>query len=310
VELRNEAVQRGGKACFGALTQFEFFPKLPQFIALIIGQQAKQSIGCGALAVCFVGQRLRVINERIACIDLDDVVNQRHLYHFQNIDRLIRILGQQHCRHREMPAMLGSVFIPAFVDKIGSSVNGLQFIDLDNESNLLLEALGFHFFINHGQTLYSLMTRRIELLTLPLRSAVLLFLLWGAYYAGDGNPQLDWRKESETGVVAKYSRNNRDWRIFYDRNRDKQWDMWIDERGGSNLIVSIDDDGDGEPDRDEDEFGNRLSAWSVAQLRAEKTFGEFIHNARQVQYTGLAMALYILLEFAIRSLTAKEGHSG
>ena len=185
-------------------------------------------------------------------------------------------------------------------------MNGLQFVDLNDESNLLLEALGFHFFVNHGQTLYSLMTRRIELLTLPLRSAVLLFLLWGAYYAGDGNPQLDWRKESENGVVAKYSRNNRDWRIFYDRNRDKQWDMWIDERGGSNLIVSIDDDGDGEPDRDEDEFGNRLSPWSSARLRAEKTLVEFIHNARQVQYTGLAMALYILLEFAIRSLTAKE----
>jgi hypothetical protein len=82
--------------------------------------------------------------------------------------------------------------------------------------------------------------------------------------------------------------------------------MWIDERGGSNLIVSIDDDGDGEPDRDEDEFGNRLSPWTGARLRAEKTFVEFIHNARQVQYTGLAMALYILLEFAIRSLTAKE----
>jgi len=154
------------------------------------------------------------------------------------------------------------------------------------------------------------MTRRIELLTLPIRTTVLLFLLWGAYYAGDGDPQLDWRKETESGVVAKYSRNNRAWRIFYDRNRDKRWDMWIDERGGSNLIVSLDDNGDGEPDRDEDAFGNRLSAWTSARLRAEKTFIEFIHNPRQVQFTGLALTVYILLEFAIRSYTANQRHSG
>ncbi len=145
----------------------------------------------------------------------------------------------------------------------------------------------------------------LELITLPLRTAVLLFLVWGAYSFGYGSPQLEWRRTfPENGVVAKYSRNNRPWRIFYDRDGDKKWDMWVDERGGSQSIVSIDDNADGEPDRDQDEFGKPLSTWTVAELRAEKTFGEFIHNARQVAYTGLAISLYALLEFAIRSITA------
>lgn len=148
--------------------------------------------------------------------------------------------------------------------------------------------------------------RRIELITLPLRTVVLLFLLYAAYYFGYGTPLEEWRKESpETGVVAKYTRNGRPWRIFYDRDRDRKWDMWIDQRAGHPFIVSIDDNYDGEPDRDEDEFGQPLSPWRGAQLRAEKTLVEFLGNARQLQYIALALMLYTLLEFVIRSATAE-----
>lgn len=149
--------------------------------------------------------------------------------------------------------------------------------------------------------------RRLELITLPIRTAVLLFLLYAAYSFGYGPPVEQWRKDTpETGTVAKYTRNGRPWRVFYDRDRDKKWDMWIDERAGAPYIVSVDDDRDGEPDRDEDEFGNRLSSWRAAELRAYKTFAEFLTNARQVQYTALAFMLYTLLEFAIRSMTGER----
>jgi hypothetical protein len=148
---------------------------------------------------------------------------------------------------------------------------------------------------------------KLELITLPIRTAVLLFLLWLAYFYGFGNPLEEWRRETtEDGVVAKYSRDGRDWRIFYDRNRDREWDMWIDERGGPPLIVDIDDDFDGRPDRHEDELGQPLSTWRGAGLRAQKTFGEFFRNPRQLQYTGLAFMLYILMEFAIRWATASR----
>jgi hypothetical protein len=149
------------------------------------------------------------------------------------------------------------------------------------------------------------MQKRLDLITLPLRATVLLVLLWMAYYFGYGSPLEVWRRESvENGVVAKYSRNGRPWQIFYDRDRDRKWDMWIDERGGPPYIVSIDDNDDGDPDRDEDEFGTALPVWRVSRLRAEKTFVEFIHNARQLQYMGLAVLLYTLLEFGVRWLSS------
>jgi hypothetical protein len=144
----------------------------------------------------------------------------------------------------------------------------------------------------------------LDLVTLPIRTGVLLSLCGMAYYFGYGKPQEEWRKESpEMGVVARYTRNGRPWRTFYDRDRNCKWDIWIDERDGRPYIVSIDDDGDGKPDREEDELGNRLSARQMAELRARKTLAEFLHNSRQLVYTGLATFLYGLLEFMVRRLS-------
>ena len=148
------------------------------------------------------------------------------------------------------------------------------------------------------------MLKRLELITLPLRTAVLLVLLLLAYYFGFSNPTEESRTESTaTGVVARFSRDGRPWRIFYDRNRDRKWDMWIDERGGAPLLVSVDTDGDGRADLDQDEFGKSIPSWRSAGMRASKTAGEFFKNPRQLQYTAIAVMLYVLLEFLIRSLT-------
>ena len=150
------------------------------------------------------------------------------------------------------------------------------------------------------------MIRRLEVITLPLRTIVLLALLGFAYYFGFGDPTEDWRTESaETGVVARYSRDGRPWRMFYDTDRDRRWDMWIDERGGPPLLVSIDTNGDGNPDVNQDEFGVAISPWRAAQIRASKTASEFFSNPRQVQYTAIAVMLYVLLEFFIRSNAEK-----
>ena len=79
--------------------------------------------------------------------------------------------------------------------------------------------------------------------------------------------------------------------------------MWIDERVGPPLIVSIDDNRDGQADRETDEFGNAVSMWRSSQLRAWKTAVEFFHNPRQLQYVGLAVLLYTLLELGARSIS-------
>ena len=89
--------------------------------------------------------------------------------------------------------------------------------------------------------------------------------------------------------------------MFYDTDRDRRWDMWIDERGGPPLLVSIDTDKDGVADLNQDEFGNTVPAWRSAQIRAAKTARDFLGNPRQLQYTAVAFMLYVLLEFLIRS---------
>jgi len=143
--------------------------------------------------------------------------------------------------------------------------------------------------------------KRLNLVTLPIRTAVLLFLLAAAYYYGYGTLHEEWRKESpQSGIVVRYTRNDRPWRIFYDRDRNGKWDMWIDERVGYPFIVSIDDNGDGKPDREEDEWGIPLPAHIVSRLRAYKTYVEFLHNPRQLTYSGLALIFFSLLEFAVR----------
>jgi len=141
----------------------------------------------------------------------------------------------------------------------------------------------------------------LDTITLPLRTAVLLVLLTTAYYYGFPAPFEESRRSSpETGTVARYSRNGRPWRIYYDRNLDKKWDMWIDERVGPPLIVSFDEDQDGQAHREEDEFGVPLSSWRSGQLKASKTLVEFFHNPAQLAYTGIAVAVYMGLEFLVR----------
>lgn len=145
-----------------------------------------------------------------------------------------------------------------------------------------------------------------EYATLPVRATFLVFLFGMAYYLGYGTPQEAWRKASrENGIEARYTRNGRLWRTFCDRNQNGTWDMWIDERAGHPYIVSTDEDGDGMPDRDLDETGKPLSAWSASQLRSYKTVVEFLHNRRQLAYFGLAILLYSALEFTIRVLIFK-----
>jgi hypothetical protein len=140
-----------------------------------------------------------------------------------------------------------------------------------------------------------------DLVTLPVRSVVLLLLWTMAYYYGYGTPHKESREESpEMGVVVRYTRNGRPWRTVCDRDKDSKWDVWIDERAGRPFIVSIDTNGDGKPDRDEDEWGRTLSGAQAAKLRTSKTLVEFLHNPRQLAYTGLAIVVYCLLELFVR----------
>ena len=145
--------------------------------------------------------------------------------------------------------------------------------------------------------------RPLDLISLPLRAAVLLILFGLAYYFGYGALHSEWKHDSpETGIMVRYTRNGRPWRTFFDFDRNGKWDKWIDERAGSPSIVSFDDDGDGKVDRDEDETGRPLSAHQTAMWRSTKTLIEFLHNPTQLRYSALAIFVYGFFEFWIRWL--------
>lgn len=136
---------------------------------------------------------------------------------------------------------------------------------------------------------------------LPLRATLLLSLMGMAYWLGYGTLREEWRKDSpETGISACFARNGRRWRVFCDRDRNGRWDMWIDERAGHPYLVSIDDNGDGKPDRVEDEWGISLSGWQLAKLQGYKTLVEFLHNRLQLLYSLLAFVIYGILELIVR----------
>ena len=146
----------------------------------------------------------------------------------------------------------------------------------------------------------------LDLISLPLRTAVLFILLGLAYFFGYGTLHADWSHESpEMGVMVRYTRNGRPWRTFCDLDRNGRWDKWIDERAGHPFIVSIDDDGDGDADREEDEMGRPLSAQQTAKLRSYKTLTEFLHNPTQLVFSALAVFIYGVLEFWIRRLARR-----
>ena len=140
-----------------------------------------------------------------------------------------------------------------------------------------------------------------DFLTLPVRSTAFLLLWTMAYYYGYGTIREASREEStQMGVLIRYTRNDRPWRTVCDRNRDGKWDVWIDQRAGKPYIVSSDTDGDGKINCEEDESGEALSAGQAAKLRASKTLIEYLHNRRQLAYTGLAIVVYAFLELFVR----------
>jgi len=146
----------------------------------------------------------------------------------------------------------------------------------------------------------------VNLISLPLRTSVLLISFGLAYYFGYGTLHVDWSQNSlETGVVVRYTRNGRPWRTFCDLDRNGKWDKWIDERAGPPQIISFDDNGDGKADREEDELGRPLSVRQTTMLRSKKTFVEYLHNPIQLLYSALAIFVYGLFEFWIRWLVRR-----
>src|SRR5688572_4620523 len=134
VKLRNESIERRGKARFRSDTRFELLPKPSKLLFLIRRQQPKNAICSAAFTVSLV--ILGVIDICVAGIDFDDVVNEHHLDDFTDLEGFIGVLGQHHRQQREMPTVLGGIFTPAAIYQVSAPVNALQLVELKDEVKL------------------------------------------------------------------------------------------------------------------------------------------------------------------------------
>ncbi|KAG1312067.1 hypothetical protein G6F63_016284 [Rhizopus arrhizus] len=69
------------------------------------------------------------VDRRIADVDLDDVKQQEHLHDPVDIDRPGGILAQDQRVHRQVPGVLGGVFLPALIQQRRLPDDRLQPVD-------------------------------------------------------------------------------------------------------------------------------------------------------------------------------------
>jgi hypothetical protein len=79
------------------------------------------------------------VQERVAGVDLDQVVHDHQLEHVPDVDLLVRVLGQDQRHQRQMPGVLGVVLPPVGGGQRRAPQHGLEPVGLDQEAQLLPE---------------------------------------------------------------------------------------------------------------------------------------------------------------------------
>src|SRR6266478_6223775 len=80
VQLGHETVESARESSFRGPAPLKFFPQFPEFSGLVRGQHSKQPVVRGPLTIGLVRRPCRIVEIRVPCIDLYDVVNQHHLH--------------------------------------------------------------------------------------------------------------------------------------------------------------------------------------------------------------------------------------
>jgi len=122
----------------------ELVPQVPQQRGLIGREQGEDPVGGGALGYLLPLLLLGVgVQEQVARVDLDDVVQQHHAGHPAQIGVPRCVLRQYLGHHRQVPGVLGRVLRPAeaVAGQHGLPEHGLELADLGDEPHLLVEPL-------------------------------------------------------------------------------------------------------------------------------------------------------------------------
>ena len=129
-----EAVEGAGEPGVGRLAGLELLPQGPQLAALL-GRQEAVTAGRRrpASRSDLRGQPGLVVDEGVAGVDLDEVVEQQHREDAGEVDRLVGVLGQDEGEQRQVPGVLGGVLPPLTADDGGAPLDLLQPVGLEQE---------------------------------------------------------------------------------------------------------------------------------------------------------------------------------
>src|SRR4030042_1820125 len=92
------------------------------------------------LAVRLVPPGGLVVDEGVAGVDLDEVVDQGHPEHPEQVDRRPGRLAEHERRDREVPGVLRVVLGPRAVREVVPAEHRLELVDLEQEAYLALQS--------------------------------------------------------------------------------------------------------------------------------------------------------------------------
>lgn len=139
LQERLQPVDRMSEARLRRSPILELIPERTQLRGLVVGQQAEDAVRRDSLARLSRRAGLRIVSERIAGIDLDEVVHDEHTDDVREIDSGWRLLVQEHRHQREMPGMLGAVLPSRPVRQLRPAQHRLEPVGLDEKAELPFE---------------------------------------------------------------------------------------------------------------------------------------------------------------------------
>ena len=111
-------------------------------MTLIGRQHPEQTLRRGPLALGLGLVRLRIVGERVAGIDLNQIVDHDQFQHAREIEIGGRMLTERQCGERQVPRMLGGIFETGVVGERRAPQHHFQSIGLNEKRDLTGEAIG------------------------------------------------------------------------------------------------------------------------------------------------------------------------
>ena len=81
-----------------------------------------------------------VVDERVAGVDLDQIVHDQHLQHTEQIDGLRGVLGEHHRHQRQVPRVFGRVLASRSVGEPAPAFDALEPIGVEHELELCAQS--------------------------------------------------------------------------------------------------------------------------------------------------------------------------